>query len=304
MNKKAELQYIKHENIDSVKWNQCIEDAPNCRVYAYAWHLDRTAIIWDALIWGDYEFVMPLPIKSKFGIKYIYQPVYCQQLGIFPNPNFEIQNQFAKYLKDKFLLVNYQINFANNISAFNNFKGVEKVNYILQLSSNYNEISKNFSKHTKRNIKIAHKNQVKIIKGQLPHEYINTKKQAARTVVKASTYQILSGLITGSMATNTGIIYAAYSSTNSLCAAAFIVLNKNRAYYLNAFSTSEGRKERAMYAIIENIIDEYSDSNIFLDFEGSVIEGIARFYKGFGATAENYFYIYSNRLPVIRKFMK
>ncbi len=299
-----QLQYIKHENINSEKWDRCIENAPNYRVYAMAWYLDIVAKKWDAFIWGDYEFVMPLPIKLKFGIKYIYQPIYCQQLGIFPNPPIEIQKQFAHQLKKKYRLINYQINSENDILAFKNYDNNQKVNFELSLNSNYQSLFNSFSKHAKRNISSAKKNRVTVVKGSTLEEFIRAKKEATKATVKESTYHILKRLMANTITSGNGAVYSAYSSNNSICAAAFIVFHKNRAYYLNAFSTDEGRENRAMYAIVDNIIKEFSGSNIVLDFEGSIIEGIARFYKGFGATPKKYFYIYSNRLPVIRSFMK
>lgn len=304
MKKELNVRYIKHENIDSEKWDRCIENAQNYRVYAMAWYLNVVAEKWDAFIWGDYEFVMPLPIKSKFGIKYIYQPTYCQQLGIFPNPTLEIQKQFACQLKKKYRLINYQINSENDILAFKNYNNNQKVNFELPLNSDYQSLVNSFSKHAKRNIISANKNRVTVIKSSTLEEFIRAKKEATKVTVKESTYQVLKRLMANTITSGKGVVYSAYSSNNSICAAAFIVFHKNRAYYLNAFSTDEGRENRAMYAIVDSIIKEFSGNNIVLDFEGSIIEGIARFYKGFGATPKKYFYIRSNRLPVIRSFMK
>ncbi len=38
---------------------------------------------WDALVLDDYQAVMPLTWRSKFGIRYLYQPAFTQQTGIF-----------------------------------------------------------------------------------------------------------------------------------------------------------------------------------------------------------------------------
>lgn len=304
MEKTKELQYIKHRDIDSKKWNRCVKNAPNSKVYALSWYLDIVAGNWDALVWGNYEFVMPLPVRSKFGIKYVYQPTYCQQLGIFPSPTLKIQKEFALQLRNKFRLISYQINSDNNVEAFDGFSTNQKANFELPLTAGYQDICNDFSKHAKRNIRTTDTNKVKVVKGLLHTDYIQEKKQATKITIKEATYQILIRLMANSISSGKGVVYTAYSSNNSLCAAAFIIFDKNRAYYLNAFSTDEGRENRAMYAIIEHILKEYSGSGIIIDFEGSVIEGIARFYKGFGATPKKYSYIYSNRLPVIRWFMK
>ena len=44
-----------------------------------------------------------------------------------------------------------------------------------------------------------------------------------------------------------------------------------------------------MFLIINQLVKEYAEKNILLDFEGSQIEGIARFYKGFGAVNQPYY---------------
>ncbi len=40
---------------------------------------------WDALVWNDYEAVMPLTWNRKYGIAYLYQPFLTAQLGVFGN---------------------------------------------------------------------------------------------------------------------------------------------------------------------------------------------------------------------------
>ncbi len=304
MRNNSKLKYLKHAEIDSEKWNRCVENAGNNRIYSIAWYLDIVAEKWDALIWGDYEFVMPLPVKKKFGIQHIYQPTYCQQLGIFPNPPEEIQKQFAIQLKRKYGIINYQINSENDIRAFENFKSTRKVNFELTLNPDYQNLFNSFSKHAKRNINSARKNTVTVVKGGTPDTFIKTKKEATKVSVNESTYRILNRLMANFITSGKGVVYTAYSANNTICAAAFIVFYKNRAYYLNAFSTDEGRENRAMYAIVNEIIKEFSETGTVLDFEGSVIDGIARFYKGFGALPKNYFYIYSNRFPGINSVVK
>ena len=288
----------------TVSGDECIKKAQNKRLYANSWYLDLVSPTWDALIFRDYEYVMPLPCKKKYGIKYVYQPAYCQQLGIFPTPPFEIQKEFAQQLKNRYRLVSYQLNSENSARAFKEFQTSEKINLCLSLQQLYEELYIRFSPHAKRNIKKAQKSKVKVIKGLLPMEYVTIKRKTLNSTVSENTLIILNKLMSNTITSGKGIIYAAYSSMNNLCAAAFFLAGGGRASYLNAFSTEEGRENRAMYAIVNEFINEFAGSGLVLDFEGSVIEGIARFYKGFGATEENYSYIYSNRLPIIKNFMK
>ena len=71
-----EIKYLKHNQIDKQKWDSAIENARNGLVYVLSWFLDIVSPDWDALVYGDYEVVMPLTYRNKLGVKYLYQPVF------------------------------------------------------------------------------------------------------------------------------------------------------------------------------------------------------------------------------------
>jgi hypothetical protein len=53
-----------------------------------------------------------------------------------------------------------------------------------------------------------------------------------------------------------------------------------------------------MFRIVDELIRSYSNSNYTLDFEGSNIPSVARFFGGFGSRPEVYQNLSFNRLPV------
>ena len=161
-----QLTYIKHRQIDAEKWNRCIENAANSRFYANIWHLDRTAIVWDALVWDDYEFVMPLPIRKKCGIKYVYQPLFCQQLGIFPKPANQIAELFYRALSDKFRYCDVHLNSQNpSVKTVGEIEFLPRQNFLLDLKYNYKSLAKSYSTNTKRNIAKANDNKLHFVAG-------------------------------------------------------------------------------------------------------------------------------------------
>ena len=83
MTEANQLYYIPQKQIDKKKWDHCIESAENGLIYGYSFYLDHMAGQWDGIVLGDYQAVMPLPWKKKFGIKYIYQPFLVAQGGVF-----------------------------------------------------------------------------------------------------------------------------------------------------------------------------------------------------------------------------
>jgi rRNA processing protein Gar1 len=57
--------------------------------------------------------------------------------------------------------------------------------------------------------------------------------------------------------------------------------------------------------LYDKLIEEFSQSSLVLDFEGSDIPGIADFYKSMGPVNQPYFFVKYNELPkLIKKFKK
>jgi hypothetical protein len=77
------IKHLKHPEINRQKWDACIQNACNSLVYAESWYLDIVSPNWEALICGDYEYVMPLPIKRKLGISFLVQPPINAAIGCF-----------------------------------------------------------------------------------------------------------------------------------------------------------------------------------------------------------------------------
>lgn len=301
----GKLKYLRHNAIDYEKWDRCIYEAPNSRVYAVSWYLDRTAVVWDALVWGDYEFVMPLPVKKKMGIGYLYQPLYCQQLGIFPPAPPETTLEFFVEVARRFRFSDTQLNAFNPPQ-----KQLEQVhfsprkNYLLLLDASYDSISSAYSKNTHRNIAKANNNRLNYVEGISLEEFLALKQKNLAIKLPRKTIQKLKSIIAYSQFKGFGEIAGVYSPANVLCAAVFFLRWKDRIIYLNAVSSQEGKEMRAMFFLIDQFLKSVAGKNLTLDFEGSMIPGVARFFEGFGATPETYYRMKANRLPFPFKWLK
>lgn len=305
MNNSKQILYIKHREIDDEKWTRCIENANNSRIYANNWHLDRTAVVWDALIYGDYRFVMPVPVKIKFGITYIYQPLFCQQLGIFPEPDKEIAELFYNALFAKFRYCDVHINSQNPaLLSKNTMSFFPRVNYLLDLQYNYKSLAKSYSTNTKRNIAKAAGNNFQFITGIQLEEYIEFRLQNLPDKFPKKEINKLKSAISFGQFKGIGEIYGVYSSENELCAAVYFCKWKNRVIYLNAVTNKTGKELGAMYFLVDSFLKENAERDLILDFEGSMVPGVARFYSGFGAVTETYHQLKFNRLPLPFRWLK
>ena len=111
-----EIKRLKHTEIDKVKWDACVEKAPNGLIYSLSWYLDVVSPGWKALVIGDYELIFPLPVKQKFGLTYLIQPNYIQKFSVIGiNVSTEIERNIFKYLDDNFKYVNIYIETKHSV---------------------------------------------------------------------------------------------------------------------------------------------------------------------------------------------
>ena len=54
------IYYIKNININREKWDDCVSNSVNSRVYGLSWYLDIVCKNWDGIVIDDYEIVFPV----------------------------------------------------------------------------------------------------------------------------------------------------------------------------------------------------------------------------------------------------
>jgi hypothetical protein len=303
-----EINFVKNTDIDFQKWDQCIAGSTFGIVYANSWFLDRICPHWDALILGDYLYIMPLVNSSKFGIRYIYQPFFTQQLGIFSvfPVESEIVNLFFRAIPEKFRLIDMKLNWGN-VPSIDRFQIKTNMNYHLDLRPAAQIIQDKYNSNTQRNIRKAIQNKVQIsqvydIVSFIEFTRLNLKDKSPE--VRDKHYSALQKVISFALYNQLGEIYGAYDSGNNLVAAAFFVNSNYHSIYLAASSNEIGTAQSVMFLLIDTFIRNNAGKDLLLDFEGSNIAGIARFYTGFGAKPQTYFSVHQNRLPKLLRIFK
>ncbi len=303
------IVHLTRSEINLLKWDKCISSAFNGIVYGYSWYLDTVSEGWEALVEGDYERVMPLTQKQKYNIPYLAQPPFCQQTGIFSATklNNEIINNFLDAIPEKYKLIEIQLN-KYNLVNHSQFKVSEGITYELDLSPSYYVLNQYFSTNTIRNIKKALQSELEIVKGVAPNdalELLRNSDDRRRKLLKEHHFSMLRRLMTFSLQHRFGEIYGIYGGEgHQLCASAFFIQSHNRVIYLNAVSNEFGKKSCAMFLLIDTFLQHNTEKNLTLDFEGSKVEGIARFYASFGAKPYIYPCIKQNHLAWYLRIFK
>jgi hypothetical protein len=275
------ITHCKHYEINRQKWNTCILNACNSLVYAESWFLDIVSPDWEALIGEDYEYVMPLPVKKKFGISFLVQPPFTQQLGVFSS--LPVDENIIKRFIQKIPCRSYHL-CLNEQNPYS--KGIKQPNFILSLNKDYDTLSSAYSTNTKRNLKKAYSYNIKIQKDISANDFLKfyhaTEKNYNEPPEKVNKL-ILNAVERGSMT-----VYGAYNTHNMLIAALCLLHSRQRLIYWLPVSNQEGKNGLAMFRIINEIIQKYENQEFIFDFSGSSVPNIARFYQGFNAKMQSY----------------
>lgn len=302
------IRYLKHREIDFAKWNRCIESSFNGKPYAISWYLNLASPNWDALVLNNYEAVMPLTHRKKFGISYIYQPIMCQQLGVFSRIHTEpfSIDSFIETIPKHFKYIEIAVNSKNTLNKKTKVLVNQRINQLLNLNASYQNLYKNFSKSHKKNIEKSFNNGITIDSNHNSlTDFLKFKFQSfenQKLDIKGFEINAYANLLNECYDKNLLKIYMAKNDSKIVSGAAFIIMN-NRVF-IQSFSTDEGKRLSAIYLLIDRFIKDYENSNLILDFMGSIVPGINYRNKGFGSAEEKYDFIKINRLPWPLKTIK
>jgi hypothetical protein len=299
------IRYLRHQEIDTNKWDRCIEGSQSPVIYARAFYLDEMAARqWGALVWDDYKAVMPLTWRSKYGIRYLYQPHFTQQSGIFstqPTPPAVVE-AFLRKLDSHFRFAEICLNFAN---AHPDLQA--RANFILRLDAPYEELCRNYKKDLIRNLKLTRRAQLFYKKDFDLHTALGDFRReygSRLPSVKEEDYRRFMTLCVYLMQQDQLLTRAVVDDQQRPLCSAIFLRDTRRFYLLHSSTPPVGRATEANHFLLDQFIREWAGSPMILDFEGSDRPGIAHFYSNFGSIDQPYFFYRHNRLPWPIRWLK
>ena len=298
------IHYLEHKDIDKAKWDSVIAACGN--IYAYSWYLNIVHPGWGALVEDDYQSVMPLTGGRKFGIHYLYQPYFVQQLGVFSLAplTVEKEKEFLKAIPSKYRFAEIRLNEGNTLDDIK--QGVEyHRNVILDLDHEYESIRANYHQNTKRNLAKAETNNLQIVNTVIPYHVVALFRDNRGALLDKwgdAEYNVLTQLAQVAQKRNHAFMLGVTEKgIGQLICAAIFMKTKERITFLFSGLTEEGKQRQAMTFLLDNVIQQYANQSITFDFEGSDDENLARFYLGFGGHEVKYPSYTFNRLSPLRK---
>lgn len=143
------IKLIPHSKIDFTRYDNCVHNALNSNIFGHSWYLRKLVEEIDVLVGGDYEAVMPLPVRHlRLGGKAIIYHPLMSRLGVYslhPLDEKDVST-FVTYIptiyKNVQLVFNEKNPMNHDISPYTRYlhKGFK-----LDIQPTYDSLRSNFS---------------------------------------------------------------------------------------------------------------------------------------------------------------
>lgn len=307
---------------DKDKYRSLCSREKSIPVFSRDWWLDTVCgeTKWDVVLIeekGEILAAMPLYIPHR-GV--VSMPAYTQTMGPWFAPGAAdakyatllgrrqaLTAQFTEALKAyPYFLQNFHYRITDWLPFYwAGYGQTTRYTYIIEkLSRDETELWSAMSPQIRRNItKARDKEAIRLQKGIPAEDFLRmqalTFKRQGRRV--PGNQQVLLALIDACRKRGQGDLWGAYDAEGRLHAAIFLVWQESSAYYLAGGGDPSLRQSGAHSLLLWEAIRFAAGRCEQFDFEGSMVPGVERFFREFGAIQTPYFTITKGRLGLVRR---
>lgn len=270
---------------------------------------------WDVLLCtrnGEIVAAMPYLCGKKLRMKYIIQPQQTQINGIWVKPGYadeatELANDFISQLEELQLAYYYQqYPIASPFPACfkeNGFKVKERVTYRIEDLTDMDKVVASFRKNKRQQLQKALVLQADL--NMSGDEFYNFHVACLAEQKKTISYsrEFFLALYKAAKAHSQGHIIAVRNMDGQVLAAVFLVWDAASAYFLISSYSHANNKSGASALVVLEAMKYVRGKAKSFDFEGSMVRGIANFYKEFGAKKTVYYGVEKYYKPIFRLFL-
>lgn len=286
MEQTKNIRYVFDSYIDKQKWDACINNSINGLVYAYSWYLDSCVEKWDALILGNYEAVMPLPLIRRQGKWKIQSMKALAQLGIFSDmlPDEATTTLFLNELSKRYTRWELPFNSMNP----------------LRISGHESTIKYTYSKDLIYSSAVhkrmagcvdSQDDNMSVNKGAQPEVILNFVLRVYGNNISSAEILALRRMIAFSNRYGFGTAYSVYSATNNNIGLGYLIRFRNRLYLLFCISDKNTDKQNVLQKILNKIYADFENQDYVLECNACSNESFQHLLvkNGFSATSYAFF---------------
>lgn len=305
-------EMIERGQIEDAVWNDFIARSPQAAPYGSTWYLDIVWSGWKAIIVSDKEqwlAVLPFKISKKYGITYLFNPQFCQYVGIFFG-QVERKNATLTFALKKRLVKAIVEALPNQIRVFDvkfapefdyplpfHWAGFDlnaRYSYWLDNQLDKSAIFKNFEERTRTYIN-------KAVKSGLSVQPIEDIDSIIGLATERNNYPVNAPLLKKLWAVllqqKVGTALEVRGLDGQLHAGLIYMQFQHKIILLfTSFDTKFGQ-QGGMPMAIWRVIESAGPEVQVIDFEGSMLEPVEHFFRGFGTRPVPYLQIKKNTFP-------
>lgn len=301
------IVHFEHRKIDKALWDARLLRSANRLWYMQSWVLDIASPGWEALVDEGSGAIMPLTWRSKFGVRYLFQPYGLQQQGVFaPRLDPVMSAAFIGAVPDRFPYWDIYLNEAMHIIGGSGDQLSENRQQALKLEGDVDALRSGYSQGHRRNLRKAVEGQLPVVDDIEASEFTRLFIRTTATRfgnMPAGSMQVMEQLITASIRKGQCRILGMRDRGEPIAAVCFMEW-EGRSILFKSANDAAGQERQAMFHLIDRYIADHAGSGIILDFAGSNNASVARFNSGFGAHSTIYLRLKRNRLPGPLRWLK
>jgi len=311
----------RHEIADNV-WNDFVTTSPQGCIYHFTWYLDVICPDWSAIVVGNAEHwnaIMPLPLSQKVGINYALQAPFAQYSGVLFRP--QIGKQLTQWNNKKrwceFIVQHiptsiklFKFNFAPQFDYplpfhWNGYQLEAKYTYWLSLEPTAKEIEQGFAKSVRQAIRKSKQEGLVLVEAENIDDLLRFSLQQKK-FLPDSQYQKLPELWQALKERDKGMVLEVRDKNGVLHTGGLFLKDAERWITIFGSNSKPESKETGAvaYMLSEAIQMAKREGVDYFDFEGSMMEGVERFFRSFGGSPIPYLLISKNTLPKALKWLK
>jgi len=305
------IRYLGPDEIDRQQWDDLLTRAPNGLIYGLSWYLDIVSPGWAALVKeeaGRYVAVLPLPIRRKFGLNYLQQPVFAQQLGLFylELPTSSDWQKIEQLLYQRFQLITHYAFNVNNPELLRvsqpGLMGLSQNTYYLSLRPSYLQLVANYKANRRWRLNQARRRDLHIelttnINLMVKIFSENTAPKIYGIIGEAYEYRILRSLYVAACEQGMANLWQVRTATGEVVAMGLLFKFKQQITYIFNCSTMAGKAYGAISLLLDELFRIHAGQDVCFDFEAPEVPNVAHFYSSFGSKPVPFLTISTNRLP-------
>ena len=307
------IYHLKRAAIDCAQWDALLAAAPNGTIYGLSWYLDIVSPSWEALVKevaGRYVAVLPLPVRTKWGMRYLQQPSFTQQLGVFFVEALGPADwqTIGQLLRQRFRLVSsYAFNTANTEllapgPSLLGIAGTRQQTYCLSLNQPYERLLAGYKPNRRWRLNQSRRRPLHLepttdIELVLKLFTEHTAHKIKGLIGEAYEYRLLRSLYAAASARGLAQLWQARTDADGVVALVLFWVFNGQFIYIFSGASSAGKQYGAVTRLLDEVFRQHAGQNLSFDFEALPLSNLVSFYSSFGSVPTPFFSITRNELP-------